>query len=224
MKKTKTAIVLFSGGKDSSATTVQLAVDGYKVRLFTCSAGPIELSGPHGDSAADIRVKEILKAFPKSIDKQRVRYDDSYLIRKLGIERTNKEHVVYPLVLALTTHTAAICYCLKNEINTIASGYSGYQGVKENYIEQHQDYIELTKKFLEGYGISYLTPVVEKSEPEIKDLLEKYGISSNSLEEKTIFSGIDFDKTKALKFWTASLPFCEKFIKEMTGINFSQQK
>ena len=139
------------------------------------------------------------------------------MIRKLAIEKTNIEHVVYPLALALAVHTTAICYCLKNNIKIIASGYSGYQAKKEKYVEQKADFILLTKEFLKDYGISYLTPVVENSEAEINDILERDGISSKSLENKTIFSGIDFNQNKALEFWQSSIPICKRFIKNSIG-------
>jgi len=189
----------------------------YRVILFTCEAGPSELTGPLGDSAPAIRHGELLNAFPNNIDKQRIFQDDSYLIRKLAIEKTNIEHVVYPLALALAVHTTAICYCLKNNIKIIASGYSGYQAKKEKYVEQKADFILLTKEFLKDYGISYLTPVVENSEAEINDILERDGISSKSLENKTIFSGIDFNQNKALEFWQSSIPICKRFIKNSIG-------
>lgn len=208
------ALVLFSGGKDSSAAAVALAVAGYQITLFSCVAGPTELTGPKGDSATDIRTHELAKSFPERIQLPRILYDDSYLIRKLGIEKTNKEHVVYPLVLALCVHTVAISYCLKNNIKIIASGYSGYQSVKENYIEQRPDFVQLTKEFVHTYGIAYQTPVIDKPELQVKDILERNNISSNSLEGKTIFSGIPFDKDKAFEFWHSSLPICYNFIEE----------
>ena len=213
--KSKEVLVLFSGGRDSSSVAVLLAKMGYKVKLFTCVAGPSELTGPFGDSAPDIRHKELIKVFSQNIDKQRILENDSYLIRKLAIEKTNIEHVVYPLALALSAHSTAICYCLKNNIKIIASGYSGYQAKEDKYIEQRKDFITLTKKFLGDYNISYLTPVIEKSELEIKDVLERCGISSNSLEEKALFGGISFDKEKALEFWQSSIPICQDFIKSI---------
>jgi len=215
MNKFKEVLVLFSGGRDSSSAAVLLAKMGYKLKLFTCQAGPSELMGPLGDSAPDIRHKELIKVFPQSIDGQRIISDDSYLIRKLAIEKTNNEHVVYPLALALAVHSNAICYCLKNNIKIMASGYSDYQAKNDKYIEQRGDFVILTKKFLGDYNISYLTPVIEKSEPEVKDILERHSISSNSLEEKSIFGGIAFDKEKALEFWQSSIPICKEFIKNM---------
>lgn len=212
MSKLKTALVLFSGGRDSSASAVELAKQGYMVKLFSCETGS-ELAGPHGDSAPDIRHSELLRAFPNNIDPDRILVDDSYLIRKMGLEKTNIEYVVYPLVLALSVHSFAIRYCLNNDIKVIASGYSGHQSKKiDRYIEQRSDFVALTRKFLKEYGISYLTPVVNKTESEIKDILERQGISSNSLETKCIFGGIPYDTDKTLKFWKSSLPICEKFI------------
>jgi len=218
MDKNKEILVLFSGGKDSSSAAVELVMSDYKVKLFTYQAGLSELTGPLGDSAPDIRHKELVKTFPNYINKERVINGSTYLIRKLAIEKTNIEHVVYPIALALAVHSNAICYCLKNNIKTIASGYSGYQAKMDKYIEQNDDFIVLTKRFLEKYDISYLTPVVNKSELEIKDILERHGISSNSLENKSIFGGIPFDKNRALEFWHSSVPICNEFIKN-TQIN-----
>lgn len=213
MDKSKKVLVLYSGGRDSSATAVELARKGYLVKLFTYQAGLSELTGFSGDSAPDVRHKELLKSFPENIDKDRIIEDNIYLIRKLAIEKTNREHVVYPIALALAVHSNAICYCLKNGIEIMASGYSGYQSKKDNYIEQRGDFVSLNKKFLQDYGISYLTPVIEKSEDEIKDILEIHDVSSNSLENKSVFGGIYFDKEKALEFWNLSIPICREFIK-----------
>lgn len=214
MNSLKEVLVLFSGGRDSSSVAIMLAKKGYKIKLFTCEDGS-EPMGPSGDYAPDIRHLELVKAFPENIDKDRIIKNDSYLIRKLGIEKTNIEHVVYPIVLALSTHTTAISYCLKNNIKIIASGYSGYQGKEDKYIEQRKDFVDLTKEFLMNYDISYMTPVSENSEAEVKDILEQHGISSNSLENKSIFGGIAFDKEKALDFWQSSMVICKKYIQDM---------
>ncbi len=213
MHKTEEVLVLFSGGRDSSCAAVELAARGYKVRLYTYQAGLPELKGPLGDSAPDIRHRELIGAFPNNIDKIRVIEGSTYLIRKLALEKTNTEHVVYPIALALAVHANAICYCLKNGLKTIACGYSGYQAKKENkYIEQRSDFVNLTKQFLADYGISYLMPVIEKSESEVKDVLEQHNISSNSLENKSLFGGLSFDGGKALEFWQSSIPICKEFI------------
>jgi len=66
--KIKTALVLYSGGRDSSATALEMARLGYMVKLFTCQWGLSELVGPRGDSAPDIRHAELMGAFPKYID------------------------------------------------------------------------------------------------------------------------------------------------------------
>ncbi len=206
------ALVLFSGGKDSSATAVELVKLGYEVTLLSCMIGQSELTGARGDSAPDIRMLEMLKAFPESIYPQRIFTNIAYLVRKLGIEKTNKEHVIYPLVFALAVSSVAVRYCLKNKIAVVGMGYSGYQSLKDNYIEQRPDFVELGKGFFQKYGITLLTPVAQKSEAEVKDILERNNISSNSLEVKTIFSGIPFDKEKALEFWQSSLPICDNYI------------
>lgn len=212
MKKPKEILVLYSGGRDSSATAIELARVGYHVKLFTYQAGLPELSGPLGDSAPAIRLKELLDVFPDSIDSRRVIEGSTYLIRKLALEKTNSVHVVYPIALALAVHCGAIKYCLENNITTIASGYSGYQAKKDRYIEQHNDFTKLTKDFLKEYGISYKMPVIEKSQEDVMDILERHGISSNSLENKSLFGGIPFDASHAYEYWKLSIPICRKYL------------
>ena len=215
-KGKKTILVLYSGGRDSSATAAELVRLGWYVKLFTYQAGLLELTGYLGDSAPDIRHKELLRAFPGSIDPDRVIEGSTYLIRKLAIELTNIEYVVYPIALALAVHCGAILYCLSNDIETIASGYSGYQAKKDRYIEQREDFVKLHKDFLQEYNISYETPVIKKTKEDIITILEKHAISSNSLENKSIFGGIPFDVNRALKYWELVIPMCREYLAQMT--------
>lgn len=208
----KRTLVLFSGGRDSSAAAIEMIKDGYDVILFTYQAGMPELTGDHGDSAPNIRHRELLKAFPECISTDRIIKGNTYLIRKLAIERTNHTHVVYPIALALAVHAEAIVYCLKNGIEHIACGYSGYQAKEDRYIEQREDFFELMKKFVNEYGIHYHAPVIKKSKKEIIDRLEMHSVSSNSLENKSLFGGIDFDTEKALDYWNESLPITKVYI------------
>ena len=215
MDNPKKVLVLFSGGKDSSATAIEMARAGYVAHLYTYQAGMPELSGPRGESAPDIRHQELLNVFPEKIKKERILEGSMYLIRKLGIEKTNALHVVYPLVLALAVHSNAIIYCIRNGIRDVACGYSGYQAKEDRYIEQRDDFFELMKAFLEEYGITYHAPIIKRSKVEVIDILEKFGVSSNSLENKSVFGGIDFEVDKALDFWNTSLPFCKEYISEI---------
>lgn len=211
----KKVLVLFSGGRDSSSATIEMAKAGYLVKLFTYQGGLPELIGPRGDSAPDIRHKELLTVFPKQIDPERIIAGNLYLVRKLAIERTNSAHVVYPIALALTVHSSAILYCLENNIHNIACGYSGYQAKEDRYIEQRKDFLERMRMFLKEYDIEYHTPIIEKSKQEVMDTLEQRGISSNSLENKSIFGGIMFDADRAPKYWDESLPICREYIARM---------
>ncbi|PIQ31390.1 MAG: hypothetical protein COW61_03715 [Candidatus Yonathbacteria bacterium CG17_big_fil_post_rev_8_21_14_2_50_46_19] len=161
--KIKTALVLYSGGRDSSATALEMARLGYMVKLFTCQWGLSELVGPRGDSAPDIRHAELMGAFPKYIDPDRAIMGNPYLVRKLAIEKTNETHVVYPIALALAVHVDAILYCMKRDIKHIACGYSGYQATRDIYIEQREDFLLLMKEFVGEYGIEYHTPVIKKN-------------------------------------------------------------
>ena len=208
-------LVLYSGGRDSSCAAVEMAKNGNRVRLYTYQAGALELVGFLGDSAPDIRHKELIAAFPEYIEEERIIEGSLYLIRKLAIERTNKIHVVYPIALALAVHAGAIVYCIKNGLSDIVSGYSGYQAREDKYIEQRADFIDLTKAFLGEYGIRYHTPVIDKEKDEVMDILERHNISSNSLENKSVFGGIYFDPAKALDYWNESIPVCRQYISNL---------
>jgi tRNA(Ile)-lysidine synthase TilS/MesJ len=96
--KTKKILVTFSGGRDSSATALELARDGNDIILFTFQGGLSELKGEKGDSAPCIRHKELLNIYPKNISEERVLKGSTYLIRKLAIEKTNSTHVVLSLI------------------------------------------------------------------------------------------------------------------------------
>lgn len=215
MDSHKKALVLFSGGRDSSSATIEMIRAGYSVRLFTYQAGLAELTGPRGDSAPDIRHIELMNAFPQNIDTKRIITGNLYLVRKLAIDKTNSTHVVYPIALALAVHSSAILYCLENNIHDIACGYSGYQAKQDRYIEQRNDFLERMRAFLKEYGIEYHTPVIDKSKQEIMDILEQCGISSNSLENKSIFGGVPFEVDKAPDYWNDSLPACREYIARM---------
>ena len=215
MMERNTVLVPFSGGRDSSATALEMAHAKYSVQLFTFQAGSPELVGSNGDSAPDIRHKELLQAFPEHVQQKRIVVDNTYLIRKLAIEKTNKIHVVYPIALALAVHSHAILCCFKHGISHIAVGYSGYQAKEDRYIEQRSDFVELMRSFLNKYDISYHTPVLEKTKNDVIDVLESFGVSSNSLENKSIFGAIDFDIEKAESFWKESVPICESYIESM---------
>ncbi|MDO8659309.1 MAG: 7-cyano-7-deazaguanine synthase [Candidatus Parcubacteria bacterium] len=211
----KTVLVLFSGGRDSSSVAVEMIRAGYKVKLFTYQGGLPELVGPRGDSAPDIRHLELLKVFPKSLDAERVITGNAYLLRKLAIEKTNEMHVVYPIAIVFGIYAGAILYCLENDINDIACGYSGYQGKEDRYIEQRKDFFERMKIFLKEYGIKLHAPIIEKSKQEVMDILERCGISSNSMENKAVWGGIPFKVEKAEEYWEKCLPVIRDYIKSM---------
>jgi len=217
-KEKKMVLVLFSGGRDSSATVIEMIRAGYKVKLFTYLEFP-GIVGPNGDSPSSIRYKELLSSFSRYIDPDRVIRINAYLVKKLAIEKTNKTHVVYPIALALAIHVDAILYCLENNIYNIASGNSGYQAKEDRYIEQQNYFCELTKDFLAEYNITYHTPIAKKLKEEIVDILEQCGISSNSLEGKSIFGAIPFETDKALDFWKESIPICREYIKNMRSLH-----
>ena len=219
MSSPKKVLVLFSGGRDSSSTAIEMVRAGYFVRLFTYQGGLPELVGPRGDSAPDIRHMELIKVFPKSIEAERVITGNMYLVRKLAIEKTNSMHVVYPIAIVFGIYAGAILYCLENGIKDIACGYSGYQGKEDRYIEQRKDFFKRIEVFLKEYGIKLHAPIIDKSKQEVMDILERCGVSSNSLENKAVWGGIPFEVDKAEEYWEKCLPVCRDYIKSMRSLS-----
>jgi 7-cyano-7-deazaguanine synthase in queuosine biosynthesis len=206
----KEALILYSGGRDSSAAIVEMIREGYLIKAFTLQL--IELTGPNGDSAPDIRYQEIKKAFPEQVDADRFICKNLYLIKKLAIDRTNTTEIIYPLAAALAIHVEALLYCLNNKIENICSGYSGYQANIDRYVEQRSDFFEKMKSFLNEYGVNYHAPIKDKTKDETIEILDMCGISSNSLESKSIFIGGPFDINKVNIFWEESLAICREYI------------
>ncbi|MCX6751561.1 MAG: 7-cyano-7-deazaguanine synthase [Candidatus Nomurabacteria bacterium] len=219
MDSSKKVLVLFSGGRDSSAAAIEMIRAGYSIKLFSYQLK--ELIGPHGDSAPDIRHLELMNAFPQCVDVKRTIVRNLYLVKKLAIDKTNITHVVYPIAVALAIHSSAILFCLKNDIHDIVCGYSGYQAKLDRYIEQRNDFFKLMESFLKEYDINYHAPVIDKSKDEIIDILDQCGISSNSLESKSIFIGGPFEIDKVLKYWDESIPICREYIAKMRSLRTS---
>ncbi len=68
--------------------------------------------------------------------------------------------------------------------------------------------------FLKEYGIEYHAPIIGRLKEEVIDILDQCGVSSNSLESKSIFGGGPFDADKVLAYWEESLPICRDYIKQ----------
>lgn len=206
----KEAVILYSGGRDSSAATIEMVRKGYFIKAFTLQL--VELTGLKGDSAPDIRYQELKKVFTPQINENRFICKNLYLIKKLAIDRTNSTEVVYPIAVTLAIHVEALLYCINNNIKDIASGYSGYQAKIDRYIEQRNDFYEKMKSFLKEYGVTYHAPIKDKSKEETIEILDMCGISSNSLESKSIFIGGPFNIDKVDIFWEESLQICREYI------------
>ena len=219
MDENKTIVaVAFSGGRDSSVAIIVAILKGYIVLPITLQVGAPELTGQRGDSAPEIRLQELRKKFPGKI-LERVIIENPHIIRIIALEKINKEHVVFPLALSLAVHTHAAVYCLNNGIEILFNGHAAYQGKKENYLEQSDHFNKLMKEFLVEFGVDVEIPLADYLEHQVKEMLERHGISSNSLENKSIFGGLDFEPGKAQEYWDGAISICREYINLMTKEN-----
>jgi 7-cyano-7-deazaguanine synthase in queuosine biosynthesis len=207
-------VVLFSGGRDSSLTTCLLAKDGATVHMLSTFNGAVVQT-----DIVEIRYSEIKLLFGEQIVNRTV--IPSYgLFRKVALKDIEQDFKTYhynliPLGDAIATHTIAVIYCLRNNIKTVASGYTSYQS---SFPEQFPEAIELTRNFLAEYGISYLTPVLGYgSVDEVKYRLFDFGISTKSYEGVSLFADTFSTPTPEVVtgYIKSKLELCRQYIASM---------
>lgn len=208
------AVVLFSGGRDSSLTACLLLNQGKKVHLITCFDGALL-----NMDIADYRYREIENAFPASTILRKI-LPTYGLFRRIALEDIEADFEKYKknlIILGsqLATLSTAILYCLRNSITIIASGFTKYEATLP---EQMAQAIDLFRSFALEFGIAYITPVYEySSSDEVKYHLFDFGISTKSLEPFSIFSDTASEPAPDLVsvYINDKLSICRKFLEMM---------
>ena len=118
----------------------------------------------------------------------------------------------------LAMDTSGIIYCLENDIQIRADGYTSYQSM---LVEQASESFDLVKKFDEQFGIKYINPVYHyKSKVDVKEDLLDLGLYTKSLEKICGVSsaygkiGIDIHIEDVIRYTKDKLYICEIYIKE----------
>ncbi|HBG28353.1 MAG: hypothetical protein A2Y10_08765 [Planctomycetes bacterium GWF2_41_51] len=163
-------ILCFSGGRDSSCSALKLITSQRNPLLLTVIDSKLQ-----NDEKTEKRVKEFCeKGQPFSWIS--VTAQDFYN-HILNIHLVTSPSCFGCFMVKLSL---AIIIAKKCSINTVAAGFTSYQG---SWIEQSPTAIELIKDFLLRYDLELELPVWDfKSKQEASELLIRYGVSSESLE------------------------------------------
>jgi len=171
------ALLMYSGGLDSSASAIVMLEQFERLHLLTYNYGYgqlflkwakkganglIEVFGPQRFVHEIASVKEI---FQRIFVRSAVRDYKDY-----------KSRFIWCLACKLSMHTANIIYCLEHGLNTASDGSSAETAY---YVEQMPQSIDAIRHFYSEFGIDFVTPVynIGSREAKLKLLAEK-GVKS----------------------------------------------
>ncbi len=183
MKDSK-AVVLFSGGLDSSLATCHLIEQGYDIELLHYDTGALI-----SNSLSDIRYNELQFSYPKcTITLHKLKSYGSF--RKIALTTLESDIMQYQVSLIcvgckLAIHIETIIYCLNHGIHLVADGSTKKQN---KYGEQRLVALEFIRQLYKKYGIEYCTPIYEYEKTNIKYALFDRNITIQSLEDTCLFS------------------------------------
>jgi len=205
------AVLLFSGGRDSSLAACLMANQNKKVHLLTCDNG-VSIR----PELADFRFKELQNTFPSHIVSRTVvpSYGLFRRIALVDIERDFQQFQKNLILLGyqLATHTEGIIFCKKMNINVLVSGFTHYES---HYAEQLPEAVKALTTFADSYDIDYRVPVYEfRSVDEVKFRLLDFGVSTKSLEGVSIFADTFSDPSAevVVRYIESKLPVCRDYI------------
>ena len=220
--KNEEAVLLFSGGRDSSLAVVRLIEMGYKIHLLTFDNGATE-----DIAKSNLRLSEYSDEIKKNIITRKI-INSKELFKKIALSNieTDITHFQKNLICMgckMAMHTISLNYCLKNGIKVIADGYTYYQ---KEWPEQMPKAIDEIKKFHGQYGVKYVNPVYDiRSKEKAKEELDSYELSTNSLEGKCIFGGtfstpIEKDVVEYIK---EKISICEDYLNDVRPIDADEK-
>ena len=211
ISKKEEAVLLFSGGRDSSLAAVRLIDMGYEIHLLTFDNGAIE-----GIARSNLRLAEFSEKIKRKIITRKI-INCKDLFKKIALFDIEKDFDYFKTNLVcmgckMAMHTISLNYCIKNDIKVIADGYTYYQ---REWPEQMPKAIEEIRKFHSKYGIQYISPVYDIiSKENAKEKLALHKLSVDSLEGKCIFGGTFSNpvETDVVEYIKAKIHFCEDYL------------
>jgi predicted subunit of tRNA(5-methylaminomethyl-2-thiouridylate) methyltransferase len=222
MFQKKEAVLLFSGGRDSSLAAVRLIEMGYEIHLLTFDNGAIE-----DIARSNLRLAEFNDEIKKNIITRKI-INCKELFKKIalfGVEKDIKSFKTNLICMGckMAMHTISVNYCLKNDIKVIADGYTYYQ---REWPEQMPKAIEEIRNFHSKYGIEYINPVYDiKSKENAKERLALNELSVDSLEGKCVFGGTFSTpiETDVVEYIKAKIDICENYLSIKQPISHNEK-
>ena len=175
--------ILFSGGADSMAAAVHYLKNGYSVKLLTYDNGAEREFEKSEKTAGAIK-----KAFPGKV--VWLLKDSRDFFKKLGIAEIDKDIKEYGDSLIccsckLAMLSEAVVYSVKNKIKIIADGFNRNQLY---YPEQVPEYMNITGRLTEKYGIKYEHPIYGFSRIKRDALIRSAGIKAKPEQASCLFA------------------------------------
>lgn len=215
--KNEEAVLLFSGGRDSSLAVVRLIEMGYKIHLLTFDNGATE-----DIAKSNLRLSEYSDEIKKNIITRKI-INSKKLFKKIALSSIETDITYFQKNLVcmgckMAMHAISLNYCLKNGIKVIADGYTYYQ---KEWPEQMPKAIDEIKHFHDRYGIEYINPVYDiNSKKKAKEELDSYELSTNSLEGKCIFGGTFSTpiEKNVVEYIKEKISICEDYLDDVRPI------
>lgn len=212
MQKTSKSAVLFSGGRDSTASAVLLDLSVDEIHLLSFKSGFVM----DDIGLRDLRQREMLAANFRSelhfwLGDIRALVREVVLVDLVDDIQTDGCQLVL-LGEALCMFSSAIVYAKRQEISSIAYGASKYQS---SFPEQQPMMIDAIRGFLAKWDIDLQTPGLDwESEEQPKKVLRDVGLSTKSLESVSMFADIDDlpHPEESMSYFERKLPMLVKYV------------
>lgn len=183
--------VLFSGGRDSTATVQTLCSSGYRVKLMTFEAG-LEITDL-GNELKQLRKDELRGNLPAE-KLEFIHIDVRGLVRTacfvhLVEDITSDKCQLVLLGQFICMLGSALHFCKAHNVPYVAYGATRYQSY---FPEQRPEVIEVFNEWCATNDIKLLTPgSAWESEMDVKNILWRAGLDAKSYESTSMLADID---------------------------------
>jgi len=222
IKNKQEAIILYSGGLDSSAVA---AVYGHR-RYDTLHLLTFDNGTQSNIELAEVRIPSFGERF-KNTNFIHETLSTKYLFKKIALNNITEDILKYETNLVcvgckMAMHAEALVYALDNGIDEIVDGFAERQ---ERFPEQDISFVNEMKRVHAKYGIEYKSPLYNrvKSKEDVKELLFMYDLSTKSIEPNCILGGTfsPAEKHKIRGYFKEKEKFIDDYIsqhiKELKG-------